>query len=247
MLITNLRLAWQFYRQEKGLSHHRFMSWTQAILMIFIVTLSQTSNSIQNYLTDNLNNLLGADLVISQTSELTASQQEKIVELSQQHTVTKSLSTTITHQCKWQEIKLKGVGDVYPLQGELKTSYSLNEQAQTTLFGPSQGEMWVDSRVLASLSLQIGDRITLADQGFKVTRVLLHEPDRMMEGHNVDMRAMINVTDLDALAFPADLIKHRYLLAANTQQTAKLIAWQKSDLPAAQISHKQGAHRLALF
>lgn len=247
MLATNVQLAWHFYRQEKHLAHHRFMAWTQAILMIFIVTLSQTSQSIQSYLTGNLNSLLGADIVVSQSSPLLHAQRTKLNELSDKVVTTKSLSTTITHNDKWQKIKLKAVGNGYPLQGALKTSVSLNAQAQSSLSGPALGEIWVDSRLLASLSLSVGDTLNMANQSFKLTRILQHEPDRLMEGHNVQMRAMINLSDLDSLSLPQDLIKHRYLIAANAKQTSNIIAWQKTHLPAAQISHKQGAHPLALF
>lgn len=247
MFTTNAQLAWQFYRQEKHLAHHRFMTWTKGILMIFIVTLSLTSHSIQTYLSSNLNSLLGADIVVSQSSPLLPAQQAKLNELSNKVVTTKSLSTTITHQRKWQKIKLKAVGDFYPLQGALKTSGSLNGQAETTLSGPALGELWVDSRLLASLSLNLGDTLNMASLPFKVTRILQHEPDRLMEGHNVQMRGMINLSDLDKLSLPEDLIKHRYLIAADAQQTSNIIAWQKTHLPAAQISHKQGAHPLALF
>ena len=62
LALPNFKLAWQFYQEEKHYSHQSFARWTQAILMVFIVTLSQTSDSIQGYLNQNLENLLLAYL-----------------------------------------------------------------------------------------------------------------------------------------------------------------------------------------
>ncbi|MDC2888998.1 ABC transporter permease [Psychrosphaera algicola] len=93
----------------------------------------------------------------------------------------------------------------------------------------------------------MGDVINVGEHRFVVSRLLVHEPDRLMEGHNVAMRAIINIEDMEKLAFAADLIQHRYLVSGTKSQINQLIQWQKQSLPAAQIHHKQGAHPLALF
>lgn len=247
MLSQNLRLAWQFQRQEKRYAHQRFLSLTQIVLMVFIVTLSQTSDTIQRFLTQNLNNLLGADLVISQKGPLNNSQRNALTDKSEQIVLTRSVNTTLVHNEKWQRIKLKGVDKGYPLQGELLTSDSLAGELEASSTGPQSGNIWLDSRLLTSLSVQLGEQITIANQTLTVTRILQHEPDRLMEGHNVDMRALVSSQDLDRFNFPLDIIHHRYLVAANSQQIADILEWQKNQLPAAQINHKQGAHPLALF
>ncbi|WDE09553.1 ABC transporter permease [Thalassomonas haliotis] len=278
--VRNVKLAWHFFKQEYQHTHQRLLRWTQAVLLLFIVTLSQSSESIQGYLNNNLQGLLGADAVISQRQALTTKQQSDVAELTDKVVVTQQVQTTLTHKGLWQQAKLKAVDDHYPLQGELLTSPSLFEKtapedekqgflgqskkgqskkgqskrgqsqqskAQQTFSGPKPGEIWPDARLFASLSLNIGDFIQVGEQHFLVSRVLHHEPDRLMEGHSVDMRAMINAVDMSRLQFPADLIHYRYLIAANTGQINKLLQWQQQHLPAAQLHHKQGAHPLALF
>ena len=54
MLTSNMKLAWHFYKQEYQQPHQRLLRWTQGVLLLFIVTLSQSSESIQNYLNKNL-------------------------------------------------------------------------------------------------------------------------------------------------------------------------------------------------
>ncbi|WDE08263.1 FtsX-like permease family protein [Thalassomonas viridans] len=252
MHFNNVALAWHFFKQEYHHSHQRLLRWTQGVLLLFIVTLGQSSESIQNYLNNNLQGLLGADAVISQRQTLTANQYAEVSELTDKVVLTQQIKTTLTHKGQWQQATLKAVDDQYPLQGELLTAQSLFEQeeqdhAQQTLSGPKPGEVWVGARLFAGLSLEIGDVLQIADQRLAVTRILHHEPDRLMEGHNVDMRAMINTRDMVTLGFSEELINYRYLIGADSGQVNQLLKWQQQHLPAAQLHHKQGAHPLALF
>jgi predicted lysophospholipase L1 biosynthesis ABC-type transport system permease subunit len=247
MLNHHIQLAWHYFKQEYRQPHQKLLRWIQAILMVFIVTLTLSSNTIQAYLQSNLQNLLGADAVLTQKDKLSAKQLTSLESLSESIVNTVQINATLTFNGKWQNSKLKAVGNDYPLQGQLLTSSSLQSPATVTIGGPILGNIWLDSRLLASLSLSIGDAIELAEQTFIVSRVLIHEPDRLMEGHNVAMRAIVNMDDMEKLAFPADLIQHRYLISASKSQVQQLIDWQKEQLPAAQINHKSGAHPLALF
>jgi putative ABC transport system permease protein len=243
----NLTLAWHFYRQQRQHRHQRLLRWVQTILMVFIVTLSQTSAGIQAYLSQNLNNLLGADLVLSQPQALNDSQHTELAAMSQQIVLTRSLSTTLTHNGAWQQATLKAVAEDYPLHGELRSSTALIGSETPPSAGPATGEIWLDSRLLTSLSLRLGEPLVIANQRLTVTRILQHEPDRLMEKHTVNMRALMHSEDFSRFNFAADSVQHRYLVAANTAQIKQIIAWQKAHLPAAQLQHKQGAHPLALF
>jgi len=247
MLNHHMQLAWHYFVQEYSQPHQQLLRWVQAILMVFIVTLSLSSNTIQNYLQGNLQNLLGADAVLTQNDKLTDKQFTSLAGFSENVVKTLQINATLTFNGKWQRSKLKAVGRDYPLQGELLTSTSLQGQTAVTIGGPTLGNIWLDSRLFASLMLSLGDVINIGEQAFIVSKVLVHEPDRLMEGHTVAMRAMVNIADMDKLAFPTDLIQHRYLVSASKSQIGQLIDWQQTQLPAAQIHHKQGAHPLALF
>ncbi len=74
MLVEKAKLAWQFYRQEYHLPQQRLLRWTQLVLLVFMLALSQSSQSVQQYLTQNLQGLLGADALISQRQQLSSEQ-----------------------------------------------------------------------------------------------------------------------------------------------------------------------------
>ncbi|MBU2881980.1 permease [Psychrosphaera sp. B3R10] len=251
MLNLTIPLAWHYVWQEFRQPHQLLLRWVQAVLMVFIVTLSLASNTIQTYLEGNLQNLLGADAVLTQKANLTKEQITVLAGHSENVVKTSQIDATLTFNTKWQRTKLKAVGRDYPLQGQLLTSTSVlasnDNLAEVTHGGPKLGNIWLDSRLFASLSAVMGDVINVGEHRFVVSRLLVHEPDRLMEGHNVAMRAIINIEDMEKLAFAADLIQYRYLVSGTKSQINQLMQWQKQSLPAAKIHHKQGAHPLALF
>ena len=247
MLSHHMQLAWYYFTQEYRQPHQQLLRWVQCILMVFIVTLSLASNTIQQYLQGNLQNLLGADAVFTQKDKLTKAQFTTLTNFSDNVVKTVQINATLTFKGKWQRSKLKAVGSDYPLQGKLLTSRTLQSPATSTKGGPKAGNIWLDSRLFSSLAISIGDIINIGEQNFIVSKVLIHEPDRLMEGHNVSMRAIVNIDDMQRLAFPTDLIQHRYLITASKSQIQQVIEWQQAQLPAAKIHHKNGSHPLASF
>jgi len=228
-LTHNIKLAWHFFTQEYSHTHQRLLRWTQGVLLVFIVTLSQSSESIQSYLNNNLQGLLGADAVLSQQQKLTPAQHTALSKLTNEVVVTQQVKVTLSHKGQWQQVQIKAVDNQYPLQGDLLTSPTLQGSGQKTDGGPLLGKIWLDARLFASLSLNIGDHIQVAEQRLLVTRVLHHEPDRLMEGHNVDMRAMVNVQDMTSLGLSTDIIHYRYLIVATGKQITDLLKWQQQD------------------
>lgn len=247
MFRRNIKLAWHFYRQQRQQPRQLLQGWLQGILLVFMLSLSQTSANIQAYLIDNLTNLLGADLVLSQQQALNNSQLAQLNAMSQQVVLTHSLDTTLTHNGQWQSAYVKAVAADYPLQGQLRSSATLHDSETLSSRGPAPGEIWLDSRLFTSLALQMGDPLSIGNSSLIVARILQHEPDRLMQGHSVQMRALVNRQDLPLFNATADMIQHRYLVAANSQQISQILGWQQQQLPAATLYHKLGAHPLALF
>lgn len=247
MFKRTLPLAWQLFINEIAKPHMQLLSITQSLLMVFIMTLTLASESIQKHLIDNMDNLLGADAVVSQYGALTDENVQQLKALSHSHIYTQSIKTTLTHNDKWQRATLKAVDDSYPLQGKLTISDALETPSFSTDITPASGEIWLDSRLAASLGVNTGSTLSITDLSFKVTHILHHEPDRLLEGHNVAMRAMLNRHDFHQLNFDDDTIHYRYLINATNSQTDDIIAFQKHALPSAQVRHRRDAHPLALF
>jgi predicted lysophospholipase L1 biosynthesis ABC-type transport system permease subunit len=241
-------IAIQNVRQEIKNTDGKIGLFTQFILLLFLMTLSLSSASIQRYLNDNLNNLLGADLVISGYRPIPEEQQQTLNSLSKNIEHTQQIPLVITHKDAYQKAQVKLVSDSYPLQGSLKTSQSKGGIGQDSQRGPDVNEVWVGPRLAASLSIDVGDELLIASQRLTVSAILLHEPDRLLEGHSVDMRAMVHESSLPQSLFHSSRHQYRYLINADDDQRIQIKHWQENNLPDFSLVGKdEGKHPLSLF
>ncbi len=117
---------------------------------------------------------------------------------------------------------LKAVSAGYPLRGALRVAdqpgdpgYELTAARQGEV--PAQGTVWLDAQLLASLRLTMGSEVEIGASRFKVTRLIVLEPDRGTNFVNFAPRAMINLADLPAtqLIQPGSRVNYRLLMAGS--------------------------------
>ena len=75
-------------------------------------------------------------------------------------------------------VAFKGVPAGYPLRGAMKVSDSLEGAGQDTRDIPAPGTAWADASLLDALGLQLGQTLLMGESSFKLTRIIVQEPDR---------------------------------------------------------------------
>ncbi len=258
--MTALKLIWEDYwlaTRSSGSGDSRLVFITQTLLIFFLLTLTLTSASVQHFLDDNLQNMLGSDLVLSRYSELTADRKLYIRQKSSSVSETRLFNVTLTHEDQWQQVKLKVVDDDYPVQGKISIGESLASPHRQLGKGPAPGEIWVDSRIFTQLKLVIGQSIQVAGSTYRVAAILFHEPDRIMEEHSVAMRAMVHKdSELGRIASPSEnggglsvsKIHFRYLINAPLPLQTAINQWASENIAdATLISRYDGQHPLGSF
>jgi putative ABC transport system permease protein len=221
---------------------------TQTALLFFLLTLTLTSASIQSYLSNNLDQMLGSDLVIESHSPLTKDDETAIKSMAAGLSVTQLADITLTHKDEWARVQLKLVDDAYPLQGNLQIGDTPVATQRAVSRGPKVGEIWMDSRLAIKLGTQVGDIINIGGNDLRLGAVLFHEPDRIMEGHNTTMRAMVHAQSLAGASIDSSKGRTRYLLTADEKQQQAIENWSRETLPGASVIKKTGGHHpLASF
>ncbi|MBF8779075.1 ABC transporter permease [Pseudomonas fulva] len=140
---------------------------------------------------------LGADLVLQGTSPATVEQIESGTRLGLRHARVVEFSSVVATDQGIQLSSIKAADQAYPLRGEVRSA-TQPYAAETPGGGPAPGEAWVESRLLASLGLAIGDRIEVGMKSLRLSRVLTYEPDRAGNFYSLTPRVLINLEDLDA-------------------------------------------------
>ena len=116
-------------------------------------------------------------------------------------------------------VAAKAVTDAYPLRGEVIISEQAFVRGTPIGSGPPQGEVWLESRAMAALDIDIGDFVSVGEAELRVGKIIVAEPDRgggsMMD--NAGPRLMLHMDDLAStnVVQLGSRVSNRYLFAAD--------------------------------
>jgi putative ABC transport system permease protein len=129
-------------------------------------------------------------------------------------------------------VALKVVEPGYPLRGSLKITRQPGTPETSTRDIPAAGEAWVDAPLLESLGLKMGDTLLLGDASFRISTVIVIEPDRGAGFMNFAPRVMINRSDVDAtkLIQPASRLTYRMAVAGTDAQVKRFVDWADAEI-----------------
>jgi putative ABC transport system permease protein len=129
-------------------------------------------------------------------------------------------------------VSLKSVDDRYPLRGQLRVADAVGGADVPTREVPARGTAWVDAALLASLNMQLGQSLWLGDASFRVTRLIVIEPDRGSGFMSFSPRVMIHQDDIPAtgLVQPASRLNYRFAVAGETAAVASFTTWAEQTI-----------------
>ena len=155
------------------------------------------SDRIQNSIIDEASSLLAADAQITGSQPIPS---DWLQAAHQDHLQTAQMtgfqSMAFGHDDAMQLASIKAVSERYPLKGQVEVTDQPFGEARKVAHGPAVGDAWVNSRLMASLGLQLGDQIGIGDANFTVSQVLVREPDDAGSGFGLSPRILINRADV---------------------------------------------------
>ncbi len=115
-------------------------------------------------------------------------------------------------------VSAKAVGDGYPLRGEVIVAERPFAGGAPAPGGPPPGRVWLESRALSALGLEMGGTVQLGEAALVADRIIVAEPDRT--GGLVDSlgpRLMLHLDDVPrtGVVRPGSRVFARYLFAAD--------------------------------
>jgi putative ABC transport system permease protein len=216
-------------------------------LLVVAVALGVAALSSVSFLADRLNGglqrdarqLLGGDVVVVSDQVTPTHIVQRAKEAGLQGVTTLSFPTMTRGQSQTgaesnsRLVALKAVEAGYPLRGELKVASGLaqTEVAAKTTAIPASGEVWVEAAGLEALALDVGDSVLLGSSRLRISRVLVHEPDRGAGFMNFAPRVLMNSADLAATALiqPASRITWRYAVVGPDAAAKNFLTWVDAE------------------
>ncbi|MCB1671252.1 MAG: FtsX-like permease family protein [Gammaproteobacteria bacterium] len=174
-------------------------------------------------------NMLAADRVLSGRSEAPAEWLEEARSLGLQTAETISFTSMAFSDTGNMLVAAKAVSAAYPLRGEIIAADAPFVRGYPVTGGPPPGEVWLESRVLPALDIDIGDSVYVGEAELRVGRIIVVEPDRQQGGmvDNAGPRLMMNIADVPAtnVIQPGSRVRYRYLFAGDLAQLDFYSGW----------------------
>lgn len=203
--------------------------------MLIAVTITTTIGSISERLTVSMQQrateFLGADLVVHGNEPSPPESIQMAKKWALDYAQTLEFSTVIATEEHIQLASVKAVSSSYPLRGRLLSTTDPTHTANSYSGGrPAPGEVWAESRLLAALSLTLGDWLEVGQKKLHLTRILTGEPDRPDDLRSLMPRVLMALEDVPAtgLIQPGSQLHYRDLWSGSL---ASLIAYRQSIEP----------------
>ncbi len=116
-------------------------------------------------------------------------------------------------------VSAKAVSDSYPLRGEVIIADQPFVRGVPIQSGPARGEVWLESRALPALGIEVGDSVFVGEAELTVSRIIIAEPDRQQGGmlDNAGPRLMLSMDDVGItnVVQLGSRVSYRYLFASD--------------------------------
>ena len=224
MLKLAARLAWRDWRGGE-LS----LLFVALILAITSVTsISLFTHQVKQSMVAQGANLIAADLRLTGSQPVSEAWRANAQSLALQQAQLSQFQAMVFASQGMQLASIKAVSNNYPLRGQITVGKAAFDLGTAIANGPKQGEIWPDSRLLASLNASLNDTIDVGQLSLKISHILITEPDQASGFSSFAPRAMMHLQDLEATAAvqTGSRVKYRWLLAgpaaALTQLTQQI-------------------------
>ncbi|HKE45727.1 MAG TPA: FtsX-like permease family protein [Steroidobacteraceae bacterium] len=128
---------------------------------------------------------------------------------------------------KSQLTSLRAVDPAYPLRGAVRIADRPFERAYTTRAIPGRGEIWADSRLLATLNASVGDELSIGAASLRVSHVLDYRPDQGSTFAELAPNVLMNIEDVPAtqLVQPGSRLTYAVLFAGQRSKVEGYKTW----------------------
>jgi putative ABC transport system permease protein len=227
-----LRLLWRNWRSGEV----KLLAAAMMLAVAVVSGIAVFTDRLENTLVQESNVLLGADVIVrgSQPHKTEWAQAAADAGVLQARSV--GFSSMVYAGEQMQLASVKAVDDGYPLRGQFDISQTpfanSPEQIKKAEGIPAPGEVWVDSRLLPLLNINLGDKLSVGEYELKVTQVLIREPDSSSPFSFLGARLLMNIADLEftQVVQPGSRVQYQWLLAADSGKLEKFIDWLKPQL-----------------
>jgi putative ABC transport system permease protein len=225
LLALSMRLLWRDW--QGGELRLLFLALVMAVTSVTGIALF--TDRLEKALLLESANMLAADRIVSGRGDLP----EEILEEGQTRGLRTAEILSFTSMAFSDSgnmlVSAKAVTDAYPLRGDVIIADEPFVRGRPVQTGPAPGEVWLESRALPALGIDVGDLVYVGEAELVVSQIIIAEPDRsggsMMD--SAGPRLMLHMEDVAEtnVVQLGSRVSYRYLFA--TDDVAELDSFEE--------------------
>ena len=232
MIRRDVPLASRLLLREWRAGELRVMLLALLIAVTVSTAISFFTDRLQRGMATRAAEFLGADMRVSSRDPIPAEFLTQAINNKLQHTDIVDFQSVTSSNTEMLLSSIKAIGPGYPLRGEVRTSKHAFGVEQVADGIPEPGTIWVESRLLNTLDLEVGDPLELGYAELRISAVLTHEPDRAGDFYSLTPRVLMNLEDLAAtqVVQPGSRVRYRLLVSGAENDLQRYRDWLEPRL-----------------
>jgi len=228
--------AWRNLVRDWRSGQLKLLTLALIIAVASVTSISFFADRLKQVFENQATELLAADIVILSSEAINKKLILKANKLKLKTSLLANFPSVVVNQngtkAQSQLVNIKAISRHYPLRGSLKISETAFHEGTKTDRLPNAGEAWIESRLIHSLKIKIGDVLQVGYTQLTVTKILTYEPDRGSEFFNIAPRLLMRYHDLKKtkLITTGSRVKYRLLLAGTVTQLKQYRQWATTHL-----------------
>ncbi len=217
MFIKSITLALRLLKREWYAGELALLATALIIAVTSLTSVGAFAKRMELAMTYGASELLAADLRISSAEPIPNWVAPTAELFNLQQTDTVSFRSVVVAGELLQLAEVKAVRAGYPLRGQIEIADRAFGESQTVTHGPDAGQAWIESRLLSTLGIDVGEQVEVGEMSLQVSKVLVYEPDRGGDLFNIAPRLMMSAQDLSAtgLIAPGSRVRYSRLLSGD--------------------------------
>ena len=212
-----LRLAMRLLKRDWHGGELRLLSLALVMSVTSVTGIALFTDRLEKALLLESANMLAADRIVSGRGTLPVEVLEEGQSRGLRTAETLSFTSMAFSESGNLLVAAKAVTDNYPLRGDVIIADAPFVRGSPIQSGPPRGEVWLESRALPALGIEVGDSVSVGEAELNVSKIIITEPDRSGGGlvDNAGPRLMLHMDDVETtnVVQLGSRISYRYLFA----------------------------------
>ena len=228
-------LAWRQLRRDFKAGDIRILFAALVLAVVAVTAVGFVTDRAERALAIEANRLLGGDAVVRGDAPIEGAIREASKAAGLEAVDTIELDSMIRvgagDAATLQLGDVRALGDGFPLRGSFRIAGADGVERDAEAV-PEPGTAWMSRAGADTLGASVGDTVFLGDRSFRLTALVLQEPDASIDYFNVAPKVFLHLSDLEAtgLIQPGSRIRYRLVIAGDANAVDGFAAAARANL-----------------